>query len=152
MLLIMDKSTESPALKNYSSAYGSCKYYKEGNGTRMVPISYPHLYQYRGVELKNLDRIEYFSTIQIQKDQPDTNDEESPTHNVNLDKKSKTKKFDKGIEIWANDHQTLHSKQCPPKFSKNPPTHPGQSPMTMKQILMYLHNGTRRQRNLLNII
>ena len=51
-----------------------------------------------------------------------------PTHNINLDKKSKTYKFDKGIEIWANNHQTLGSKQCTPKFIKNPPTHPGQKP------------------------
>ena len=49
----MDKTTESPALKIYTSAYGSCKFYKVDNGTRIVPISYPHLYQYRGVELKN---------------------------------------------------------------------------------------------------
>ena len=74
----MEKTTGCPTLKNYSSAYGSCKFYKVDNGTRIVPISYPHLYQYRGVELKNLNRIEYFSTIQVQKDQPDTTDEESP--------------------------------------------------------------------------
>ena len=77
MLWNMDKTTESPTWINYRNAYESCKFYKADNGTRFVPISYPHLYQYRGVELKNLNRIEYFSKIKIQKDQPDTNDEES---------------------------------------------------------------------------
>ena len=74
----MDKIPESPALKIYTSAYGSCKFYKVDNGTRIVPISYPHIYQYSGVELKNLNRTKYFSTIEIHKDQPVTNDEESP--------------------------------------------------------------------------
>ena len=74
----MDKTTETPALNIYPSAYGLHKFYKVDNGTRIVPMSYPYLYQYRGVEQKNLNRIEYFSMIQIQKDQPDTNDEESP--------------------------------------------------------------------------
>jgi len=43
-------------------------------------------------------------------------------------KNSKTYKFDKGIEIWANHHQALCSKLCTPKFSKNPPPHPGLKP------------------------
>ena len=77
-LLNTNKTTESPALKIYTGAYVSCKFYKVDNGTRIVPMSYPYLYWYRGVELKTLNRIEYFSTIQIQKDQPKTNDEESP--------------------------------------------------------------------------
>ena len=99
-LVNMVKSTESPALKIYTGAYGSCKFYKVDNRTRIVPISYPHLYWYRGVELENLNRIEYFSTIQNQKDQPDTNDEESPhTQYKSGQKKSKTYKFDKTIEI-----------------------------------------------------
>ena len=77
-LLNTNETIESPAWKIYTSAYGSCKFYKVDNGTRIVPISYPHLYWYRGVELKNLYRIEYFRMIQTQKDQPDTYDEELP--------------------------------------------------------------------------
>ena len=43
-------------------------------------------------------------------------------------KNSKTYKFDKGTEIWANHHQALHSKLCTPKFFENPPPHPGLKP------------------------
>lgn len=77
-LLSMDKTIKSPAPKFYTSAYGSYKFYQEDNGTRIVPTSYHHLYQYRGIKLKSLNRIEYFSIIHIQKDQPDSNNEETP--------------------------------------------------------------------------
>ena len=41
--------------------------------------------------------------------QLDTNDEESPHTQYTSGQKSKTYKFDKGIEIWANHHQTLQT-------------------------------------------
>ena len=34
------KTTDSPALKIYNSAYESCKFYEVDNGMRIVPISY----------------------------------------------------------------------------------------------------------------
>ena len=141
VLLYMDKTTETPELKTYTSAYGSCKFYKVDNGARIVPISYPHLYQYRAVELNNFNRLKYYkkiSLILLLKNHP--------SHNTNLDKTSKTYKLDKGVEIWANHHQTLHSEQCiHSRVFRNHLHIQGKSLMMMKQILTYLCNGTRRQ-------
>ena len=54
MLLNMDKTTATTSWKTYTSAYGLCKFYKVDKGARIVPISYPHLYQYRAVELNGV--------------------------------------------------------------------------------------------------
>ena len=61
----MNASANSPEMRFYTGAYGSCKFYQIGNGTRTVPISYPHLDQFRGEELKNLNRIECHSAIEV---------------------------------------------------------------------------------------
>ena len=58
-----NESLESPEVKFYTSAYGSCPIYKVDDGTRLVTIPYPSLYRYRGEKLKDLNRIEYFSII-----------------------------------------------------------------------------------------
>jgi hypothetical protein len=87
-------------------AYGSCKFYQIDDGTRIVSISYSHLYWYREEELKNLNQIEYFSVIKVWTDWPEKNDKELP-HTQYKPDKSKTYKLDKGIEIWANHHQVL---------------------------------------------
>jgi hypothetical protein len=74
----MNASANSPEMRFYAEAYGSCKFYQIDDGTRIVPISYPHLYRYRGKELKNLNRIEYFSILEVQADRSEKNDEELP--------------------------------------------------------------------------
>ena len=77
------QALEPPQLKFYSSAYGSCPLYQVDEGLRLVPIPHPFLYRYRGEELKNLNRLEYYSTIAIEKDQrtDNTNDDSSNTTN-----------------------------------------------------------------------
>ena len=65
-------------------------------------------------------------------------------------KNSKTYKFDKGIEIWANHDQALRSKLSTPTFFKNPPPHPGLKLPDNKKIYMLSYNGTERLRSLLN--
>ena len=70
-----------------------------------------------------------------------------PTHNINLDKKSKWYKFDKGVEVWANYHQILHSKQYTPKFFKDSPMHPGQKPNDNKTNFHALIQRNKKEKN-----
>jgi len=124
-----NKSLESPEVKFYTSAYGSCPIYKVDDGTRLVAIPYPSLYRYRGEKLKHLNRIEYFSMIQIHKDRPDDNDSEPPhLQYKRRRKKSKQFRFGDGIDISTNHHQVVRLKLCTPKFFKHTPPHPGQKP------------------------
>ena len=73
-----NESLESPEVKFYTSAYGSCPIYKVDDGTRLVAIPYPSLYRYRGGKLKDLNQIEHFSMIQIRRDRLGNNDFEPP--------------------------------------------------------------------------
>ena len=75
-LLKMNASANSPEMRFYVGAYGSCKFYQIDDGTRIVSISYSHLYWYREEELKNLNQIEYFSVIKVWTDWPEKNDKE----------------------------------------------------------------------------
>ena len=44
ILLKMNASANSPEMSFCAGAYGSCKFNQIDDGTRIVPISYPHLY------------------------------------------------------------------------------------------------------------
>ena len=124
-----DESLESPKQKFFTSAYGSCPIFRVDDGERIVAVPRPFFYRYRGEGLKDINRIEYYSTIEIRKDRPDENDLISPHLQYKKGrKKSVMYRFGTGIEIAANHHQTMRSKLCTPKFFKNTPPHPGQKP------------------------
>jgi len=77
-LLKMNASANSPEMRFYTGAYGSCKFYQIDDGTRIVPISYPHPNRFRGEDLKNLNIIEYFSVIEVQTDRPEKSEIDLP--------------------------------------------------------------------------
>ncbi len=64
-------------------------------------------------------------------------------HNINQ-KKLKTYKFDKGIEIWANHHQALCSKLSMPRFFKNLTPHSGLKPPD-NEANLYIHTQWNRK-------
>jgi len=63
----MHASVKSTAMKFYAGANGSYKFDQMDNLTGVVPISYYHLYGYRGEEVENPNRNEYFSENEVQK-------------------------------------------------------------------------------------
>jgi hypothetical protein len=124
-----DFHLQSPKMKFYSSAYGSSPLYTVDDGKRIVAVPYTYLYRYRGKRLKDLNRLEYFSLITVQKDRKEDLSNEKPHLQYKSGSKPSTwYRFDKGIEIHADHHQTLRSRQCTPKFFKHSPMHPGKKP------------------------
>jgi len=95
----------------YESAYGSCPLYNVNDGTGLVAIPSP---------------MQYYSCIKIVKDRPDENDAIPPEIQYQRGRKKSTHfHFSPGIEIHANHHQTLLTKQYTPKLFRGPPNHPG---------------------------
>eukprot|EP00956_Cyclotella_meneghiniana_P034858 scaffold108916_cov39-Cyclotella_meneghiniana.AAC.1 len=120
----------SPQTKFLWSAYGSCPLYTVDDGKRIVPVPYPYLYANRGEQLKQLNRIEYYSVISVQKDRKETSELQEPHLQYKGGrKKSKRYRFSSALEIHANHHQALRSRQCTPNFFRNTPPHPGKEPI-----------------------
>ena len=87
-------------------------------------IPYAKQYRYRGEELKDLSRLEYFCCVTVRKPQLKVLDPEQ----IQKRPKNTSFKFDGKLKISHSHMQILRSKQCTLKFMTNPPGHPGPKP------------------------
>ena len=90
------------------------------------------MYRYRGEKLRQLNRWEYYSIVQVKKaTKSDEEDEDvvGATSEESGRKKNKCFDFGKGIMIFGSYQQMLRSKQVTLKFFAHPPRHPGPSPL-----------------------
>ena len=114
------------------SNYGGSPVYWIQNGKVPVVVPAPSLYRYRGEKLRQLNRWEYYSIVQVKKaTKSDEEDEDvvGATSEESGRKKNKRFDFGKGIMIFGSYQQMLRSKQVTLKFFAHPPRHPGPSPL-----------------------
>ena len=126
----LSANLDEPEWKFRSNAYGSAPLYRVDNDSRIAAIPYCFLYRYRGEKLKDLNRLEYYSTIQVKKDNDmDTKSSTPPHIQFKKGRKKSTRyAFDSGLEIHANHYQVMRSRQCTCKIFEQPPKHPGLPP------------------------
>ena len=112
--------------------YGRGKIIMPKNTNVLHSIPYPVFYRYRGEALKDLNRLEYYSLVQVTRRDKENEGKRS---------RPKTKEFPFGCglnEAIGGDgrgryFQYLRSKQCTPQFFSSPPRHPGLKPSDPKQ-------------------
>jgi len=115
------------SLPFYNSAYGSYPLYK-GNDNQLIPVPYPLLYRCRGEELKELNRYEYFSSVEIIRNKKVTATQHN-TQNTNAGRKESSHYlFSDDFPLYDSHHQIIRSKQCTLKLYANPPSPPGKPP------------------------
>lgn len=89
-------------------------------------MPYPLLYRCRGEELKNLNRYEYFSCVEIIRNKKDT---AATQHKSNAGRKESTHYlFSEDFPLYDSHHQIIRSKQCTLKLYANLPSPPGKPP------------------------
>jgi hypothetical protein len=113
--------------------YGQGKIIIPGDTNVLQSIPYPVFYRYRGEAMRDMNRLEYYSLVQVKRRDKESGDgsEERP----------KTKEFPFGFglnEAIGGDgrgryFQYLRSKQCTPQFFSSPPRHPGLKPADPEQ-------------------
>ena len=103
------------------SNYGGSPVYWIQNGKVPVVVPAPSLYRYRGEKLRQLNRWEYYSIVQVKKaTKSDEEDEDVAGATSEESGRKKNKRFDfgKGIMIFGSYQQMLRSKQVTLKFHK----------------------------------
>lgn len=88
-------------------------------------IPYAKQYRYRGKDLKDLSRLEYFCCVTVRKPKQEVQLEPGQTQRR---QRNNSFKFDGTLKISESHMQILRSKQCTLKFIRNPPGHPGPKP------------------------
>jgi hypothetical protein len=125
------KSSIAVPLNYIPGEYGQGKIIMPRDTNVLQSIPYPVFYRYRGEALKDLNRLEYYSLVQVTRRVKESG----------ADGRPKTKEFPFGFglnEAIGGDgrgryFQYLRSKQCTPQFFSSPPRHPGLKPSDPKQ-------------------
>ena len=112
---------------NYvTGEYGHGRLVKTQNPENLHSIPYPVFYRYRGEALKRLNRLEYYSLVQVN----------CRRKNESKEGRLKSKEFPFGCGLdeqiggtgIGRYYQCMRSKQCTPQFFSSPPSHPGRRP------------------------
>jgi hypothetical protein len=115
---------------NYvTGGYGQGRLVRPHDTDVLYSIPYPVFYRYRGKALKNMNRLEYYSLVQINR-----RGKESGADGSEGRKKSKEFPFGHGLDERIGGpgpgryFQYLRSKQCTPQFFSSQARHPGREP------------------------
>jgi hypothetical protein len=128
---------ESPIavpLNYVTGEYGQGRLIKTRSPENLYSIPYPAFYRYRGKALKDMNRLEYYSLVQVHRREKESGADGS-------EGRLKTKEFPFGRGIaeaiggpgsgrW---YQYLRSKQTTPQFFTSPSRHPGSQPSDPEQ-------------------
>jgi len=120
---------------NYvTGEYGQGRLIKTRSPENLHSIPYPVFYRYRGKALRDLNRLEYHSLVQVKR-----RDKESGEGSERGRAKSKEFPFGRGLEERIGGDgsgryfQYLRSKQCTPQFFSSPARNPGSKPSDPEQ-------------------
>jgi hypothetical protein len=120
---------------NYvTGEYGQGRLIKTGSPENLHSIPYPVFYRYRGKALRDLNRLEYYSLVQVKR-----RDKERGEGSEMGRAKSKEFPFGRGLEEAIGGDgsgryfQYLRSKQCTPQFFSSPARPPGSKPSDPEQ-------------------
>ena len=121
---------------NYvTGEYGPGKLIKTDSPEDLFSVPYPVFYRYRGEALKDLNRLEYYSLVQVKR----RIKKESDGKRDGGRKKAREFPFGQGLnEVIGGDgngrwYQYMRSKQCTPQFFSSPAHHPGGKPSDPEQ-------------------
>jgi len=121
---------------NYvTGEYGPGKLIKTYSPEGLFSVPYPVLYRYRGEALKDLNRLEYYSLVQVKRRIKKESDGKRDGGRT----KAREFPFGQGLnEVIGGDgngrwYQYMRSKQCTPQFFSSPARHPGGKPSDPEQ-------------------